>query len=130
MEALTKNHSYTFTIFGGTGDLTYRKLLPALYNLFVSKQLIAFQIVIIGRRNYQHDEYCEIANGWIRQFVRLPYNDDSFREFCEHLYYYQMDFTQEAAYADLHAFYSAHNMHEHIFYFAVAPRFFDSLPKV
>ena len=57
MEALTKNHSYTFTIFGGTGDLTYRKLLPALYNLFVSKQLLAFQIVIIGRRNYQHDEY-------------------------------------------------------------------------
>ena len=129
MEALTKNHSYTFTIFGGTGDLTYRKLLPALYNLFVSKQLIAFQIVIIGRRNYQHDEYCEIANGWIRQFVRLPYNDDSFREFCEHLYYYQMDFTQEAAYADLHAFYSAHNMHEHIFYFAVAPRFFELIAK-
>lgn len=129
MEALTKNHSYTFTIFGGTGDLTYRKLLPALYNLFVSKQLIAFQIVIIGRRNYQHDEYCGIANGWIRQFVRLPYNDDSFREFCKHLYYYQMDFTQEAAYADLHAFYSAHNMHEHIFYFAVAPRFFELIAK-
>ena len=43
----------TFTIFGGTGDLTFRKLLPALYNLQAQSKLEEdFSIVIIGRRDY------------------------------------------------------------------------------
>ena len=45
----------TFTIFGGTGDLTFRKLLPALYNLQAQSKLEEdFSIVIIGRRDYDH----------------------------------------------------------------------------
>ena len=42
----------TFTIFGGTGDLTFRKLLPALYNLQAQSKLEEdFSIGIIGRRD-------------------------------------------------------------------------------
>lgn len=56
----------TFTIFGGTGDLTFRKLLPALYNLQAQHKLEEdFSIVIIGRREYDHDSYCAEAAGWI-----------------------------------------------------------------
>ena len=41
------------TIFGGTGDLTFRKLLPALYTMFVSKTLPeAGRVLIVGRRDY------------------------------------------------------------------------------
>lgn len=41
----------TFTIFGGTGDLTFRKLLPALYNMeMTGSNPFDTQIVIIGRR--------------------------------------------------------------------------------
>ena len=40
------------TIFGGTGDLTFRKLLPALYNMSASGRLPAERIIIIGRRDY------------------------------------------------------------------------------
>ena len=56
----------TFTIFGGTGDLTFRKLLPALYNLQAQSKLEEdFSIVIIGRRDYDHAGYCEEAAGWM-----------------------------------------------------------------
>lgn len=119
----------TLTIFGGTGDLTYRKLLPALYNLYVSKQVVNIRIVIVGRRAYDHESYCEVIKPWIKQFVRLPYRDQAFQMFCDQLSYYQMDFTDELAYLPLQAFYQKHQMNHHIFYLAVAPRFFDIIAK-
>ena len=64
----------TFTIFGRTGDLTFRKLLPAFYNLQAQKKLADdFSIVIIGRRAYDHDSYCEEVKDWVKKFARLPY---------------------------------------------------------
>lgn len=119
----------TLTIFGGTGDLTYRKLLPALYNLYVSNQKKNIKIVIIGRRAYHHESYCAIIQPWIKKYVRLPYREEAFHAFCDQLFYYQMDFTDEKAYVPLQAFYEEHHMKHHIFYFAVAPRFFDVIAK-
>lgn len=115
----------TFTIFGGTGDLTYRKLLPALYNIYVSKQLTQFRIVVIGRRDYSQEDYCMIIQEWIKQFCRMPYTNESFNDFCKQLDYYQMDFTDKTAYTSLNDFYLQHHMVNHVFYFAVAPRFFE-----
>lgn len=117
----------TFTIFGGTGDLTYRKLLPALYNIFVSGELEAFRVVIIGRRAYDQETYCQTAREWIKKFVRLPYRDAAFETFCQQVFYYQMDFTEEGAYEGLRRFYEEQGMNQHIFYFAVAPRFFADI---
>lgn len=45
-------------IFGGSGDLAYRKLVPALYNLYIDKYLPDnFYIYGIGRSEYNEDEY-------------------------------------------------------------------------
>ena len=49
--------SKAFTIFGGTGDLTFRKLLPALYNGSVSgAESLDYEIVVIGRRDYTAEQ--------------------------------------------------------------------------
>lgn len=115
----------TFTIFGGTGDLTFRKLLPALYNLQVQQKLNRdFQIVIIGRRDYDAASYSEEAKGWIKRFARLPYREDAILEFTQRISYVKMDFTDVKAYAQLNAFYQTQGCLHHLFYFAVAPRFF------
>lgn len=121
--------SKTFTIFGGTGDLTYRKLLPALYNMKASKQLEQFQIVIIGRRNYQKQEYIDNIRPWLEQFVRLPFEETIFQSFCDQLTYLQMDFTKEEEYLQLYQFYEEHGLYDPVFYFAVAPRFFECIAK-
>lgn len=57
----------TFTIFGGTGDLAFRKLLPALYNLFADNKLYeSAHVVIIGRRVYDHSTYSEEVKTWVQ----------------------------------------------------------------
>ena len=50
------------TIFGGTGDLTFRKLLPALYNGSVlGAESAEYRVIIIGRREYTSEQYRELA---------------------------------------------------------------------
>lgn len=117
-----------FTIFGGTGDLTFRKLLPALYNMSISGRLDDnSKIIIIGRRDYTTEEYCGLAHDWVEEFARLPYQKDDFLEFSQRLIYYQMDFSDLASYDGLNQFYQKHDLDTHIFYFAVAPRFFGTI---
>ena len=52
--------SCIFVILGGTGDLTKKKLIPAIYKLFVDKKVSDnFAIVSVGRRKLSHQEYRE-----------------------------------------------------------------------
>ncbi|MDO4275810.1 MAG: glucose-6-phosphate dehydrogenase [Eubacteriales bacterium] len=114
-----------FTIFGGTGDLTFRKLLPALYNLeMTGTQEFCTQVVVIGRRDYTSEEYRELAREWVEKFARLHYKEETYQKLSQRIIYYHMDFTDEAAYEGLDSFYRDMEAENHIFYFAVAPRFF------
>lgn len=68
------------TIFGGTGDLTYRKLLPAMYNLYIKKQLPEeFLITPIGRRDYTDADYQEIIEPWISEFAQVKVKDEQLK---------------------------------------------------
>lgn len=123
-------HDVTFTIFGGTGDLTFRKLLPALYNLFADGKLNEnAHVVIIGRRAYDHSAYSEEAKAWVQQFARLPYREDMFARFMSQIQYHLMDFTKENAYLTLNELYQNQGLQNHIFYFAVSPNFFEKIAK-
>ncbi len=119
------NSHKAFTIFGGTGDLTFRKLMPAQYNLTTSNAPEAdSRIIIIGRRDYTTEQYCELVRDWVKKFARLPYTDDDFARFAQRIIYFKMDFSQLDEYNRLAEFYNEENISKHIFYFAVAPRFF------
>lgn len=120
----------SLTIFGGTGDLTFRKLLPALYNMSVSGRLPRHsRIVAIGRRGYDDEAYREAARGWVEKFSRLPYEEEAFGRFAERISYYRMDLSDLEEYKGLDAFYAGQEVGAHIFYFAVAPRFFDVITR-
>ena len=63
----------TLTIFGATGDLAQRKLLPAVYNLAHEGALPErFHLVGVSRSEHSDDHYREIAAGAIRRFSRRP----------------------------------------------------------
>ena len=114
-----------FTIFGGTGDLTFRKLMPAQYNMTTANvEEAQSRIVIIGRRDYTTQQYCELVRNWVKKFARLPYTDEDFNRFAKRITYFKMDFSKLEEYDRLAEFYTKENILEHIFYFAVAPRFF------
>lgn len=116
------------TIFGGTGDLTFRKLLPALYNMFVTGKLPPdFCIVAVGRRDYTAESYIQLAGDWVRRFSRLPFEEKRFAGFAAMVRYYHMDFTDPGNYPRLEGWYTDAGVTDHLFYLAVAPRFFRGI---
>ena len=124
------SNAQTFTIFGGTGDLTFRKLLPALYNIEASEHKeLCTKVVIIGRRDYTSQMYREIAREWVEKFARLRFQQEVYERFAQRIVYYRMDFTDEKTYEGLNQFYQENGAENHIFYFAVAPRFFPVIVK-
>lgn len=113
------------SIFGGTGDLTFRKLLPALYNMELLNKLSGgARVLIIGRRDYTDKQYIELARDWVKKFARVDYSDDVFDALAKRITYYRMDFTVSESYAALNEYYDRLGNCDHIFYFAVAPKFF------
>ena len=79
-------------IFGGSGDLAQRKLLPALYNLFIDQCLPQnYKIIGIGRTEYTNEAYREIINNGIKEFSRRK----------EALPKYWSDFSKNIDYASL-----------------------------
>lgn len=116
--------STNLTIFGGTGDLTFRKLLPALYTMDITGKLPQdSRITIIGRRDYDSSHYRRISRDWVEKFTRLSFEEKAFDRFSEKIDYYRMDFSRLEAYHGLNHYYRENDISSHIFYFAVAPRF-------
>lgn len=118
----------TVTIFGGTGDLTCRKLMPALYNLYVQGKLSEdSRIAGVGRRNYSSQDYREMIRGWIVKFARLKAEPEVLDSFLNHVDYIRMDFTQPDEYVHLKDYEDAHPDEDavHLIYLAVAPGYFD-----
>lgn len=100
------NKEQIFTIFGGTGDLTFRKLLPALYNIEASDdKVFCPRVVVIGRRDYTSETYRTMAREWVEKFARLHFKEETYQKLAERILYYRMDFTDEKEYGGLDSFY-------------------------
>lgn len=121
--------SQTITIFGGTGDLTYRKLLPAFYNLMNTNLLPNdFQIVVIGRRDYTNSTYRNHVRDWVIKHSRLHKDDAQLDVFLDHIHYFKMTFTDDEGYGRLSEYYQTLNPNtQHLYYFAVSPSFFETI---
>jgi glucose-6-phosphate 1-dehydrogenase len=87
--------AFTLVIFGATGDLTSRKLLPALFALWNRRFLPErFAIVGIGRRDKNDEIYREEARAAIaKSHQDSPVSTDAWKNFLEHVFYHQANFT-------------------------------------
>lgn len=91
----------TFIIFGVTGDLAQRMLLPALYRLTVERVLPdRFAIVGFSRRPMSHDEFRVFVRSAVEHEVGTPH-PAGWARFAERLYYASGDFTKAADYREL-----------------------------
>lgn len=125
--------SAIMVIFGGTGDLTHRKLIPALYNL-VHDNLLSenFAIVCIGRKEKTNEQYKNEVMESLQQFSRNKIEDSIWDSLNKILYYYQLDFTKPDGYKGLKDFLcqlddTYHTMGNRVFYLAVAPQYFETI---
>ena len=93
----------SIVIFGASGDLTSRKLVPALYHLYKEKQLPAdFRIIGFARREKTDDSWRQELRADLDRFSRTkPVNEEVWRSFATHLFYCQGDLTAAEAFVKL-----------------------------
>jgi glucose-6-phosphate 1-dehydrogenase len=94
-------HPTIFVIFGITGDLAARKLLPALLALFVKKLLPPrFAIVGFSRRSFSREEFRELIRGKMN-ITPGQFNEEDVKHFLDHMSYEQGFFDSAVAYTRL-----------------------------
>lgn len=87
---------FTMLIFGGTGDLSKRKLLPTLFHLFREEKVFTnFSIIGLGRREMSHAEYRKYIHEALLQFAPDSVDDTSFEDFSRHLFYLPVQFKAD-----------------------------------
>ncbi|NQV09316.1 glucose-6-phosphate dehydrogenase [Candidatus Woesearchaeota archaeon] len=89
MKSIKKQSNGTaFIIFGSTGDLTKRKLIPALYKLYKNGVINKNPIICVGRRDISNTGFLELLN--IQKFVN-PADMNLFNKFQSLIHYYMLD---------------------------------------
>lgn len=92
-----KLHSEVLVVFGATGDLTKRKLIPALINLYKHHQLDEdFTFIGIGRREISQSQFCDDISNFVSHGDKVIWN-----EFKEKVIYLQGSFDQDEIYKKL-----------------------------
>lgn len=128
-------NSALFYIFGGTGDLSFKKLYPAFYALYRKQDLPeAFQMIVIGRRDQNALEMRQqIESVLVRLYPEASTHHETIRQFLGHIQYFKMNFDDPQAYDRLLTL-SCELCGEEdqvgkIAYLATAPEYFEVISK-
>lgn len=119
-------------IFGAKGDLTHRKLIPALYNLYVNNHLPSvFAIFCIDYLELKETDFKKDLLAGVNEFSRSGKADEKkWNEFSSRLFYFQGDFLKLETFSDLKVRLDAFDKQNgkrggRMFYYAVSPRFIE-----
>src|SRR5262249_54535485 len=120
----------TMVILGASGDLTKRKLLPALYNL-AKDNLLAREFALVGfaRPEMTTEQFRDTCSEEITKFATGRVDPDIWHWFMRRLHYVSGDFADPAAFQRLKATLAdAEKEHgtrgNYLYYLATAPGFF------
>src|SRR5437773_7654637 len=86
----------SIVIFGATGDLTHRKLIPALYNLAADGDLPpAVAIVGFARKEKSDEQFRSELEEATRKFSRQPVRDEMWKMFAKSIFNHKSEFGVE-----------------------------------
>jgi glucose-6-phosphate 1-dehydrogenase len=128
-------HPTTLVIFGATGDLAHRKLLPAIYNLAHEGALPEdFNLIGVSRSEMSDDDYRKLARESIQEHSRRTPDEQVLSKLLEHVRYvagtFDVDDVFERLKDELGTFdEEAGIAFNRIFYLATSPRFFALIVK-
>lgn len=120
-----------FTIFGATGDLTKRKLIPAAFTLYSQGRLPeGFAIIAIGRRDKTRAGYRDEMKAFMTEKLGKPIDEGLWNQFKERIIYFKMNFLEDGGYVLLNGLSVEIDKDlgtggNRIFYLATAPEFFE-----
>ncbi|NCR58102.1 MAG: glucose-6-phosphate dehydrogenase [Microcystis aeruginosa LL13-06] len=117
-------------IFGASGDLTQRKLVPALYQLKRERRLPS-ELTIVGtaRREWSHDYFRQQMRQGIEEFSDGIGSEEYWQDFAQGLYYFPGNMDDPESYAKMKVFLEELDgmrgtRGNRVFYLAVSPNFF------
>ena len=121
--------SFDLVFFGGTGDLTWRKLMPALFQAFRHGKLPAGGRILAAARDEQTDAQ---YHDWLRarfqdvEGAKRP-SDDEFARFAELIHYRRLDLSQPAHYLRLKEWLAERSADTVVLYLATSPSLFPQI---
>ncbi len=117
----------TIVIFGASGDLTKRKLIPALFNSY-RKGRLPQKVNIIGfaRRPWSHDDFRAILLEGMQAFAAEVLDEAVWSAFVDSIWYVQGNLDTAVDYQNLHAYLSEleESPTNRLYYMATSPNFF------
>lgn len=121
--------SFDLVLFGGTGDLCWRKLMPALFQAFKHGTLPeGARIIGVGRDDLTDEQYRELIHGRFDQvdLAKRP-TADEFVRFCQLLEFVRMDLAQPEHYHYLVTKLAQRQVDTVVMYLATAPSLFTTI---
>jgi glucose-6-phosphate 1-dehydrogenase len=122
--------SSTIVIFGASGDLTRRKLIPALFNLYCKDRLPPrFQVVGFSRKEWSMDEFREKMLSGVQEFSRENLDQKAWKAFAQNLHYLTGNLSNSEDYLPLDKYLDklAEPGANRLYYLATPPRFFPPI---
>jgi glucose-6-phosphate 1-dehydrogenase len=117
-------------IFGASGDLTVRKLVPALFNLYCKQRLPDnCHIVGVSRSKMSDDEFCARMQAGVQEFTPEKYEEEQWFEFSGRLGYQIGDLSRVEDFLDLNSRLedgekAAGGSANRLYYLAIAPQLY------
>ncbi len=122
----------TLIIFGASGDLTSRKLVPSLYRLFVKGRLPSnIQIVGVSRSPLSTEDFRSKMANSVQEFANREWSRESWGEFSQYLFYAPGDAANQGGLANLGSFLNKREASTQggarLYYFSVSPELYERI---
>ncbi len=121
----------TIIIFGATGDLSKKKLLPALYHLQAENRLTDdTKIICMGRSDTSQDEWKSLVEGYVSPKARDGVDQSTLSRFLDKLTYFKCDLTNADSYQELNDLVTSPEngfSQNIVFYLSIAPALFGTV---
>lgn len=117
----------TFIIFGASGDLSRRKLIPALFNLYNKKRLPQeFQVVGVATRPWSTEDFRTVSHDSLKDLNNLTVDETSWMTFAPRLNYHSGNFNDSSTYLELASILKTQDTPHcnRVYYLATPPEYF------
>ncbi|NUS90042.1 MAG: glucose-6-phosphate dehydrogenase [Streptomyces sp.] len=122
-------------IFGVTGDLSRKKLMPAVYDL-ANRGLLppGFSLVGFARRDWEHQDFAQVVHDAVREHARTPFREEVWRQLAEGMRFVPGEFDDDKAFKQLRETVdeldaARGTSGNFAFYLSVPPKFFPTVVR-
>lgn len=122
-------------IFGVTGDLSRKKLMPAVYDL-ANRGLLppGFALVGFARRDWDDQDFEQVVHDAVKEHARTPFDEDVWRQLAQGIRFVQGEFDDDAAFEQLKDTLETLDrergtMGNHAFYLSIPPKSFPQVTE-